>query len=477
MTPPEPKTHSLLSPSAAYRWMECPASAKINYLAAQSGQAPPPSPAALQGQHAHSLAEQWLVSGAGHQNPPVAVDEALRRSDDPDLRPALETYVSTVRSIAARGELLGIERRLTIPFLPPEHGQAQGGTVDALAYDAAARTLYVIDLKYGFVPVEVRRSDGSPNRQLGLYAAGALYETRHPVERVSMVIVQPRAHHWGGTVRWHEVSVSDLMAHVPEYRMAAEKAMTADLEDRVAGEWCRYCAVAGQCPAQLAMAQATVQSMIQDDMKVDVAPIRVMDNEALSWVLKNRKPIEQFLEAAETEALLRIGKGETVPGFAKGSVNTRMKFDTNHPFIKHVNKAGDWLRSNFANALKVQHPQDYEALAAGVRDIVPEYTDIESVDHFLNTLLKYALPAISELPVGMRNRLETIGVIIKPEGAAKIVPAQGAVNTRMKFDVNPPPNTVDHTIARYLQNQQSSKPKRNASPSTQATIYPPNLKK
>lgn len=469
MTVPAPQTHSLLSPSAAYRWTECPASAKINHLAAQSGQAPPPSAAALEGQHAHSLAEQWLKSGHDHTNPPAAVDEVLQRSDDPDLRPALETYVNTVRSIAARGELLGIERRVAIPFLPPENGKAQGGTVDALAYDASAKTLYVIDLKYGYVPVEVRRPDGSPNHQLGLYAAGALYETAYPVERVNMVIVQPRAHHWGGTVRWHEVSVPDLMAHVPEYRMAAEKAMAADLEDRVAGDWCRYCAVAGQCPAQLAMAQATVQSLIQDDMQVDVAPIRVMDNEALSWVLKNRKPIEQFLEAAETEALLRIGKGETVPGFAKGSVNTRMKFDIEHPFIKHVHKAGGLLRNSFANALKVQHPQDYEALAAGVRDIVPEYTDIESVDSFLNTLLEYALPAIPNLHSGTRYRLEAIGVIIKPEGAAKLIPASAPVSQTA--------DAIDDIIAWYSQNRQPSKPKRNATPSMQTSIYPPNLTK
>lgn len=221
-----PGDHARLSPSAAERWFACPGSAS-----AEEGLPETTSPAASEGTRAHEILEQALSERkpARHFREPSDNDEMLKH---------VGAAWALILGYQGSNGSLAIEVRTNA-------GASMGrddlyGTADAVIWHGSHLT--VLDLKYGKWPV-------SPiaNKQLQIYAVGAAAEAALSAESITLGIIQPRTE--GPPLQLHTMTNAELAA----FQQALQQAASAtDAPDPIlnAGDHCRFCRAASQCPAR-----------------------------------------------------------------------------------------------------------------------------------------------------------------------------------------------------------------------------------
>jgi hypothetical protein len=249
------RAHSRIGPSAAHRWIPCPASIIRSQNRPNSSNF-----FAQEGTAAHELCEHVMsksvdprafLGGIINLKPDARLRVAKRHQTNevPDgwdvweiteeMVEAVELYRDTFLPFIRMGYIASWECRLDMRHIHPD----LFGTGDALLYNPKTRHLIVGDFKYGSgVLVEVK-----DNEQLLTYGVGALavHGSDH-VSRVTLIIVQPRMDHADGPVRSQEVSIERLLEFQDYLRKRA--ALTDDEEAEVcAGHWCIFCPVAGFC--------------------------------------------------------------------------------------------------------------------------------------------------------------------------------------------------------------------------------------
>lgn len=170
-------SHAKLSPSHSSTWLHCPAA-----LAAEADFPEETSEFAREGTIAHELAEKYLRTGniAGTYIGASIDGEVITEEMDTHI----QMYVDYVRDLPGR---LLVERRVSMDHIVPECY----GTADAIIVNDSLLT--VIDLKYG----KGVKVDSPNNSQLMLYGLGAVaeFDYLYDIERVKLVIVQPRLYH------------------------------------------------------------------------------------------------------------------------------------------------------------------------------------------------------------------------------------------------------------------------------------------
>lgn len=144
-----------------------------------------------------------------------------------------------------------LEQTLPMDFIYP----GMEGTPDAFAYNPSINTLWVGDLKFGFVSVEVWK-----NLQLSLYAGAVVkflkIEDRNP--RIVLTIVQPRDFNPEGAVRVWETSWSELE---PILKWLSERAHAAMAPNPMvtSGPQCQQCPGRHACRAAQQSAMMAVE--------------------------------------------------------------------------------------------------------------------------------------------------------------------------------------------------------------------------
>lgn len=226
--------HAVLSASSADRWLACPPSARLNEALPDEGSA-----FAAEGTLAHELAERALVSGR----------HAHEISGDypHEMRDFVQVYLDHVRSIPGT---LKVERRLSFEKWVPEGF----GTSDAVILDDGRLT--IVDLKYG----KGVRVDAPNNAQLMLYALAALdaYDPIWgPIDRVRMVVVQPRLDH----IDEHEMSAADLFDWAETVVKPIAAIAFEGKGEFKSGEHCQFCKVRHTCRARADEVLAAVGDM------------------------------------------------------------------------------------------------------------------------------------------------------------------------------------------------------------------------
>lgn len=292
------RAHALLSASGAHRWLNCTPSARLEERYPDSESA-----AAAEGTLAHELAEHKLRVLLDEPTTLVdrdGIDEEMDSHTD-DYADAVMAELAAARQTSP-GAFLAIEQRLDFSHIVPDGF----GTGDAVIVGDG--TMTIVDLKYG-KGVEVS-AVGNP--QMRLYALGALhlYGMLYNVERVRMVIFQPRRNNYSTD----EITVQELLAWAEDVVKPAAALAIDGQGEMVAGEWCTFCRHAPECQA-LAQHYFQPVPMESEGSLVPAAPDpATLTDEQIAQIVTWSSELKKWLGKVENHALDRANQGHEYPG-------------------------------------------------------------------------------------------------------------------------------------------------------------------
>lgn len=286
--------HCLLTPSAAFRWMVCTPSARL-----EAEQPDESSAYADEGTRAHAeaarLLEAWNVDPVEYAEARAGLREAC--GGDAEMAEAVAVYTDYVTALAAAEsdcDDIMVERRLDISDWAPRcHG-----TADAIVI--GDKVAHVIDLKYGKgVPVQAE-----DNPQLRMYALGTVdaLTPGYDIQRVVMHIVQPRLGVSSRAEMWVDCLQEWGAYHL---RPAAREAFRGGGVMKP-GAWCRFCRVRPVCGA-LARGAASAMAGAPDPAVLDAADI--------ARLLPLMEVYKSWASAVQERALRMALDGAEVPGY------------------------------------------------------------------------------------------------------------------------------------------------------------------
>ena len=317
------RDHALLSASSAHRWLNC---TPAPYLEAKHPDTT--SEAAEEGTAAHELAEHKLRQ---HLDMPTTRPESEWHNEEMD--DYTDQYADHVMAELTRARdtdpaaFLSIEERLDFSHIVPDGF----GTGDALIL--GGDTLTIVDLKYG-KGVEVS-AVGNP--QMRLYALGALatYGMIYDIDKVRMVIFQPRI----GNISVDEITADELTAWAEDVvRPAAEKAIAGEGELQ-AGEWCRFCRHAAQCPALASEMFAPVPTSAEH---VPAAPDPdTLTDDQIATIVTHAGELKKWLTKVESYALAQATEGRAYPGLKLVEGRSVRKYTDEDDVARAVEAAGE----------------------------------------------------------------------------------------------------------------------------------------
>jgi hypothetical protein len=290
--------HATLSPSAAKRWIQCPASVRM----AKSMPHQQDSVYAREGTAAHELAElmarDQLLGGLAAKAKALTAwrkEFDIAAETEAEMLEHAQAYVDYLRTRLALhpDSVLLLEQKL------PTGIPGSWGTSDAII--VSPTSVESVDFKYG-VGVRVEAEE---NPQTRLYGIGALEEYGDllgEVETVVLTIFQPRIDH----VASEEISAADLKAWRDSLLPIAEQAMGDDAPFGPSDEACNWCPAAGSCLAQMEWVNERDFGIQADHMSDD----------EIAKSLDDIPLIKQWCEAVQAYALNRAySEGVPVPGY------------------------------------------------------------------------------------------------------------------------------------------------------------------
>lgn len=276
------RAHALLSASSSARWLKCPPSAVAATLYPNTA-----TEYTKEGTLAHEVAEA-IAQG---KTPP---DRLLITQEMIDCARAYADYIQEL--ITDENAVVLLEQRLDFsPWVPKGFG-----TGDCIIIQG--NRLDVVDYKYG-KGVAVSAVD---NSQMRLYALGALNEFGeiYEIHEVGMHIFQPRINNVSVDV----LKIDDLVLWGEEVKPIAKLAAKGE-GDHCAGEHCRFCPHAGQCPTLAAECTRLANTAGGKAAVPTLAPWMIAD------ILKAESMISAWLKAVKDRALAVMMSGEEIPGY------------------------------------------------------------------------------------------------------------------------------------------------------------------
>lgn len=300
----EGPAHARLSPSSAYRWMACPASANLALTVPDV-----PTIYAAEGTMLHDVTAKAIEAYLqGYDfTMPVGDEYSIDGFDfvfTDDHAALVEWCVDKVRALVEEIDdgvrnLIGLaETRLPMHFIE----QGAFGTADLIVHDRDTRTLYVYDHKFG-AGVKVYAA-GNP--QLIAYALGAVDRIERPVERIVFGVLQPRLNHYDVD----EMTIAQANDWREKFRAAALATHDPNAPLR-AGDHCKFCPVKPTCPELHTTALAAAQAVYSDP----VPDPYTLDADRIADVLAKAPLIRTYLEAVEQEARRRLQVGLPITGW------------------------------------------------------------------------------------------------------------------------------------------------------------------
>lgn len=328
----ESRDHARLGPSAAHRWLNCPASVLLceglEITGADTG-----STYAAEGTAAHSIAEIQASEAFGLMTAPMAAAAlaAWRGSYDgaswipegqtivdvqEEMIEYAQLHIDTLRKYVTPHSTLRLEQRVS-PGV-----QHVWGTADAIVTDPDVLT--VVDYKYG----KGVRVDAAGNEQLMLYALGAWEaDLMGTATLVRIVVVQPRLEH----VSVWSCELSELLHWRDTVAIpGAARVLEPDAPFGPSEEACRFCPARGQCRAQMDWTA-----------RRDFGDPGLMDGDDFAEALKLAPTIRAWLTAVEEKALTRVyADHEEIPGWKVVSSGGQRKIMDTEKAVRLLEEGG-----------------------------------------------------------------------------------------------------------------------------------------
>lgn len=316
--------------------MNCSASIRLIKMAPRQKS----SKYAQEGTSAHNLAELSLrldvaphhfigqfINSRGElmeEEPEEFDDENCPFEIDDDMADAVAVYVKAIeeqaeflRSIFGQEPILFLEKSFNLERLYP----GMFGTNDYSLF-IIGEMLIVIDYKHGRGKVvEVRN-----NPQLLYYALGAILEvckrTVDLPKKVRIMIVQPRAAHRDGSVRFQDYELHEVQSFAKTLVAKAKETERTDTVP-IPGDWCQFCAANGTtCHAVAERAQELAMTDFADlapdehgiqTVTVDTLIERTISKPGgLSAALKLAPILDAYVRGIETYAQHELENGRPI---------------------------------------------------------------------------------------------------------------------------------------------------------------------
>lgn len=261
------RAHALLSASGSERWINCPASPRLEENFPEET-----SPYAEEGTLAHEFAEIMLkvdlklMTMSDYRK--AVADLKKHKAYYSDIQEDLKPYVDYVKQQFAEAKRDNPFAKIMIEqkFDLQKYVEGGFGTADCIIVSAA--NIEVIDLKFGAGKLVNAQDD----TQLKYYALGALDLFGETTGwHVKATIVQPRM----DNIQSAGMTSAALRQWGAEVlRPKAQEAHTGE-GDQVPGDWCQFCKARPKCRALHDMTMETIRKDFQDPKLID-------DNELLA---------------------------------------------------------------------------------------------------------------------------------------------------------------------------------------------------
>lgn len=363
--------HAKLSPSSAARWLTCTAS-----VALEAGIEDKASEYAAEGTYAHALCEIEAKYAAGQitKRQLTAQKKKIYNEEfhDAEVEESALYYANYIKALVSQlKELDGeepavmFEQRLDLSRWAP----GCFGTADCVII--SGHTIHVIDFKYG-KGVEVS-AEGNP--QMQLYAAGAwaLFEPLYDIERIGMIIIQPRINNESYAI----LTAAELNVWLTGVVMPkAKEALSGEGVYRPSEAACRFCKAKGECAARA----EKFAELFEEDPDPGLLSL-----ERLGEILSMTRDMKTWLGDLEAAATQRLLSGDKIPGWKLVEAKTRRQIPDEEAAAKALRKAG------------LSDEQIFTVKLAGITAI--------------------------EKALGKKRAAETLeGLIVKPKGGPALAP-------------------------------------------------------
>lgn len=301
-----PSKHAPIGPSSAHRWLECPGSVEANIDKPWEQ-----SVYAQEGSSAHALLELCLRLDDSPFNYVGKRMEADLLPTTEAMAEAVEYAMDYVNGYMANNPKtkLRIEQPVYPAALLGQPDDIIWGTPD-IQLDNYPAELVTVDYKHG-VGIAVSVKD---NPQIKLYHAGMRAE-RGKYRRYRSVVIQPRLAR-RRPVQEATLLDADLVKWLDKEVRPTIKIALAGNAPRRAGDWCRYCAANGKCPAQLKQTLERAKKEFGKDPKA-------LPPSEIARFLQMVPSVKVAIEALEEYATRALHADVDIPGYEAGWGRTR----------------------------------------------------------------------------------------------------------------------------------------------------------
>ena len=348
-----------LRPSAATRWLNCPASVKL----CESIPNQPSGEAAQIGTAIHEVAEtSYLTNASSYDWVGKTVKDILITTQNADYAQA---HVDFVRTLELRMEKLQVEQYVTAY---KDKDIDLGGTADVLAWDKQTSTLVIADLKTGkgFVDAD---SD-----QMRIYAIGAMRHIGMEFKNIEMSIIQPAI----GEPRTHKITLDDLKAWADTYLSPAVKAVIANnTEPTPTEKGCQWCPAKAICPAQQKQFDVISKQADVKDIKNVKDLVVSLSVDQIEQILDRAPYVEKFIDAVKEHAIKRLEAGEVIKGWQMQQKRAMRKWINEDDAKEQLQTAGIPLNKLVSSEL-ISPSEAAKLLPKESKDLIDKLTKKES---------------------------------------------------------------------------------------------------
>ena len=297
-----------LRPSAATRWLNCPASVKL----CESIPYQPAGEAAQIGTAIHEVAETaYLTSTSAYDWVGKTIKDIVITAENADYAQA---HVDHIRSLEVRLGRVKVEQYVTAY---KDNAINLGGTADVIAWSEEQSTLVIADLKTGkgFVDAD---SD-----QMKIYAIGAMRQLNSAFDNIEMSIVQP-AH---GEPRTYKITYDELFQWQHDYlNTAISKIKQNNTEPTPTEKGCQWCPAKAICPAQQKQFDVISKQADVKDIKNVKDLVVSLTTDQIEQILDRAPYVEKFIDAVKEHAIKRLEAGEVIKGWQMQSKRAYRKW-------------------------------------------------------------------------------------------------------------------------------------------------------